>query len=81
MIAKILAEQNMSAILTAGSISDTSKDIEAMGLQHKNCSTDEVVLDSENKIVSTPAYMNAKSISEAAVGIEKLVNQIVSMIK
>jgi enhancing lycopene biosynthesis protein 2 len=40
-----------------------------------------VVLDSENKIVSTPAYMNAKSISEAAVGIEKLVNQIVSMIK
>ena len=81
MIAKILAEQNMSAILTAGSISDTSKDIEAMGLQHQNCSTDEVVLDSENKIVSTPAYMNAKSISEAAVGIEKLVNQIVSMIK
>jgi enhancing lycopene biosynthesis protein 2 len=81
MIAKILSEQNMSAILTAGSISDTSKDIEAMGLQHQNCSTDEVVLDSENKIVSTPAYMNAKSISEAAVGIEKLVNQIVSMIK
>ena len=52
-----------------------------MGSKHQNCSTEEIVIDSENKIVSTPAYMNAESISEAAKGIEKLVDQIVSMVK
>ena len=79
MISKILSEQNLSANLTVGSDAATSKDIEAMGSQHQNCSTKEVVVDVKNKIVSTPAYMDAKSISEVAEGIEKLVNEIVSM--
>ena len=79
MMSKILSEQNLSANLTVGSDAATSKDIEAMGSQHQNCSTKEVVVDVKNKIVSTPAYMDAKSISEVAEGIEKLVNKIVSM--
>ena len=79
MMSKILSEQNLSANLTVGSDVATSKDIEAMGSQHQNCSTKEVVVDVKNKIVSTPAYMDAKSISEVAEGIEKLVNEIVSM--
>ena len=79
MMSKILSEQNLSANLTVGSDAATSKDIEAMGSQHQNCSTKEVVVDVKNKIVSTPAYMDAKSISEVAEGIEKLVNAIVSM--
>ena len=79
MMSKILSEQNLSAKLTVGSDAATSKDIEAMGSQHQNCSTKEVVVDVKNKIVSTPAYMDAKSISEVAEGIEKLVNEIVSM--
>ncbi len=79
MMSKILFEQNLSANLTVGSDAATSKDIEAMGSQHQNCSTKEVVVDVKNKIVSTPAYMDAKSISEVAEGIEKLVNEIVSM--
>ena len=79
MMSKILSEQNLSANLTVGSDAATSKDIEAMGSQHQNCSTMEVVVDVKNKIVSTPAYMDAKSISEVAEGIEKLVNEIVSM--
>jgi len=37
-------------------------------------------VDEENKIVSTPAYMLAGSISEAASGIEKLVQKILSWI-
>jgi len=79
MMSKILSEQNLSANLTVGSDAATSKDIEAMGSQHQNCTTKEVVVDVKNKIVSTPAYMDAKSISEVAEGIEKLVNEIVSM--
>ena len=81
MMAKILAEQDMSATLTIGSDKAESDDIEAMGSQHQNCSTEEIVIDNENSIVTTPAYMDAKSISEVAVGIEKLVGQVISMIQ
>ena len=42
----------------------------------ENTSIDEV-----NNIVTTPAYMDAKNISEAAEGIEKLVKQIILMVK
>jgi enhancing lycopene biosynthesis protein 2 len=37
-------------------------------------------VDEENKIVSTPAYMLAGNISEAASGIEKLVHQIMKWV-
>jgi enhancing lycopene biosynthesis protein 2 len=40
-----------------------------------------MVIDEENNIVTTPAYMDAKNISEAAEGIEKLVKQIILMVK
>ena len=81
MMAKILAEQDISATLTIGSDKAESDDIETMGSQHQNCSTEEIVIDNENSIVTTPAYMDAKSISEVAVGIEKLVGQVISMVK
>ena len=52
-----------------------------MGSTHKECLVEEIVIDKENNIVTTPAYMDAKNISEAAEGIEKLVKQIILMIK
>ena len=52
-----------------------------MCIRDRNCSSEEIAIDNENKIVTTPAYMNAESISEAAKGIEKLVDQIMSMVK
>jgi len=59
----------------------TIDDIDAMGAKHVLCPVDEIVIDKEKKVVSTPAYMEAKSIKEAASGIEKLVAEILSMIK
>ena len=81
MMAKILAEQNQSATMTIGKDETTAKDIEAMGSTHKECLVEEIVIDEENNIVTTPAYMDAKNISEAADGIEKLVKQIILMVK
>ena len=80
MMSKILAEQNTTATLTVGNESTASKDIEEMGSKHQNCLTKEVVIDEENKIISTPAYMDTKSISEVAEGIEKLINQTILMV-
>ena len=81
MMAKILAEQNLSATMTIGKDETTAKDIEVMGSTHKECLVEEIVIDEENNIVTTPAYMYAKNISEAAEVIEKLVKQIILMIK
>ncbi len=81
MMAKILAEQNQSATMTIGKDETTAKDIETMGSTHKECLVEEIVIDKENNIVTTPAYMDAKNISEAAEGIEKLVKQIILMVK
>ena len=39
-----------------------------------------IVVDYKNKIVSTPAYVEAKSIKEVNEGIKKLVKQILKMI-
>ena len=81
MMAKILAEQNRSATMTIGKDKSTAKDIQAMGSTHKECPVEEMVIDEENNIVTTPAYMDAKNISEAAEGIDKLVKQIILMVK
>ena len=78
IMAKILAGDTE---LTIGFDEQTAADIDAMGAKHVLCPVDEIVIDKEKKVVSTPAYMEAKSIKEAASGIEKLVGEILSMIK
>ena len=80
MMAKILGEQEESANMTIGYDETTSTDIISMGSKHIECPVSEMIIDEEKKIVTTPAYMEAKSIKEAAEGIEKLINQILSMI-
>ena len=81
MMAKILGELDESANMTIGSDETTSKDIEAMGSIHVECKVSEMVVDEGKNLVTTPAYMEAKTIKDAADGIEKLVKQVLSMIK
>ena len=66
--------------LTVGFDEQTASDIDAMGAKYVLCPVDEIVVDKEKKVVSTPAYMEAQSIKEAALGIEKLVAEILNMI-
>ena len=81
MMAKILGELDESANMTIGSDETTSQDIETMGSVHVECQVSEMVVDEEKNLVTTPAYMEAKTIKDAADGIEKLVKQVLSMIK
>ncbi|MGM0703064.1 MAG: isoprenoid biosynthesis glyoxalase ElbB [Pseudomonadota bacterium] len=53
--------------------------ISAMGGLHRSCGVEDIVVDFENRVVSTPAYMLATRISEAATGIFKLVDRIDEM--
>lgn len=40
----------------------------------------DIVADERNKLVSTPAYMLAQSISEVAIGVEKLVGKVLGLL-
>jgi len=64
---------------TIGTDAGTAALITAQGLVHNNCNVGEVVIDTKNKLVSTPAYMLATSLTEAASGINKLVKSVLLM--
>lgn len=66
--------------LTIGTDEGTASAINATGSSHISCPVKELVIDKKNKIVSTPAYMLAGSIGEAAEGIKKCVKAVVEMI-
>ena len=65
--------------ITIGTDKNTAKDIEKMGAKHVACPVNEFVVDKKRKLVSTPAYMLANSIKEAAEGIEKLVKAVIDL--
>ncbi len=51
-----------------------------MGSEHVDCSVRNYIVDPANKLISTPAYMLAGNIREAAEGIEKTVKELLEMI-
>jgi len=63
---------------TIGKDNATAALISAKGLSHIDCDVTDVVIDEAHKIVTTPAYMLAESISEASVGINKLVKYVLA---
>ena len=50
-----------------------------IGLTHKDCEVDDIIVDGARQLVSTPAYMLATSLTEAASGINKLVAKVINM--
>ncbi len=80
MLAKILKQMGKSARLTIGNDNNTAGDIQTMGSQHLECPVDELIVDEEHKIISTPAYMIGQQIKDVALGIEKLVDKILTML-
>jgi enhancing lycopene biosynthesis protein 2 len=80
ILSKVLGADKLTHQLTIGDDSDTAAALTSMGSQHVQCPVREFVVDKANKIVSTPAYMLAGSISEAAEGIEKSVKALIGLI-
>ena len=80
MFAKIMQGAGHTVELTIGTDEQTSSDINSMGSNHISCPVEDIVIDKKNKIVSTPAYMLAQRISEAAEGIEKLVKEVLAIV-
>ncbi|MFK7605002.1 MULTISPECIES: isoprenoid biosynthesis glyoxalase ElbB [unclassified Pseudomonas] len=66
-------------ICTIGKDADTAAAVSKMGGEHQECEVSEIVEDKARKLVSTPAYMLANSISEAASGINKMVDRVLEL--
>ena len=64
---------------TIGNDPDTAATLADMGTEHVECAVDDVVVDAQRKLVTTPAYMLAKSLAEAASGINKLVDRVLEL--
>ena len=58
---------------------DAAKAVGQMGAEHQACEVSDIVVDDKHRLVTTPAYMLAQSISEAASGIYKLVDRVLEM--
>ena len=64
---------------TIGRDADTAAAMNKMGATHQDCAVSDIVEDKARKLVCTPAYMLAQSISEAASGINKLVDRVLEL--
>jgi enhancing lycopene biosynthesis protein 2 len=64
---------------TIGNDADTAAAINAMGGEHLECPVSEARVDVEHKMVTTPAYMLAGSVSEAYSGIGECVKEVLAL--
>ncbi len=77
VLARIVADRHPE--VTIGNDLGTAESITAMGGIHKACTVDMIHVDRANKLVTTPAYMLGPGIKDVAVGIEKLVDEILKL--
>jgi enhancing lycopene biosynthesis protein 2 len=80
LVAKVLGDDKLAHELTIGTDEGTAGAVTSMGATHVNCPMSEFVIDKKNKIITSPAYMLAGSISEAAEGIEKSVAALMELL-
>lgn len=66
-------------VCTIGTDADTAGAVVKMGGTHEECDVHDIVEDVPRKLVTTPAYMTAQSISDAAGGIYKLVDRVLEL--
>jgi enhancing lycopene biosynthesis protein 2 len=74
-VAKALAEHKVN--VTIGNDQGTAQAIEKTGSTHSECSVDRICIDDTNNVISTPAYMLGPGIKDVAIGIEKLVIEVI----
>lgn len=66
--------------ITIGNDKATAEILEKLGAKHVICAATNCVVDKSHKLVTTPAYMLARSIKEVAMSIECLVKELSLML-
>ncbi len=76
-IAAMVYEQNVK--LTIGNDEATAAGLDALGASHVNCPVQDVVIDADAKLVTTPAYMLADNIVDAHKSIDSMVSALLAL--
>jgi enhancing lycopene biosynthesis protein 2 len=79
ILAKLLGDE--APDLTIGSDPATAAALGKLGARHRDCAASDIVTDGTHRLVTTPAYMLATSIAEAATGIERLVGELMTLVR
>ncbi|EPM4284869.1 isoprenoid biosynthesis glyoxalase ElbB [Vibrio alginolyticus] len=77
VIIPMIYEQGVKG--TVGNDEAVSIAFNQMGGEHTTCPVEDIVFDEKHLVLSTPAYMLAENISQAASGIEKLVSKLIKI--
>ncbi|MGI2829835.1 isoprenoid biosynthesis glyoxalase ElbB [Vibrio alginolyticus] len=77
VIIPMIYEQGVKG--TVGNDEAVSIAFNQMSGEHTTCPVEDIVFDEKHLVLSTPAYMLAENISQAASGIEKLVSKLIKI--
>ncbi|EGQ9573374.1 isoprenoid biosynthesis glyoxalase ElbB [Vibrio sp. Vb2880] len=77
VIIPMIYEQGVKG--TVGNDEAVSIAFNQMGGEHTTCPVEDIVFDEKHLVLSTPAYMLAENISQAASGIKKLVSKLIKI--
>jgi len=78
-IARVLGKYGIT--ITIGKDKTVAEAIEKTGAKHQNTKVEDACVDEEHRIVTTPAYMLAKSIKEVAKGAESMVDAMIKLVQ
>lgn len=79
LVARVLGKHAPGARLTIGTDKATAAAMERAGAHHCECNCDQILVDEQHLLVSTPAYMLGGGPAEVFEGVRKLVDRILLM--
>ncbi len=79
LVARVLGGKSSPTLTIGQDQGGAGAALEAMGAKHQTCITTEHVVDTKNKVVSTPAYMHSDGIASVWEGVRKTVNEVLAM--
>lgn len=81
-IAPVIAAKLIDGVkITIGNDEPTEMAVTVMGANHIDASPTEVIIDKENKIVTSPCYMYDSSVSNVFVGATNVAKEVLKMAK
>jgi enhancing lycopene biosynthesis protein 2 len=73
--------EKLAPEITIGTDEGTAEALETMGAKHRSVNVTDVVVDRENRMVTTPCYMSASRISEIADGTKNAVRELLVLVE
>jgi enhancing lycopene biosynthesis protein 2 len=78
VVARALGPRGVT--LTVGTDPVLAGDLESFGARHRPAGPRDIVVDRENRVVSTPAYLSATRLADLAEGLQRMVRATLELV-